>query len=328
MASPQNTPEVDDTDTESSASDSGYSDAACSTESVTPSVYAFEERHGRTYHAYHAGKYMLPNDEGEQKRLDLQYHALRAVIGDRITYAPIVNPNGILDIGTGTGIWAINAADAYPEALVIGTDLSPIQPRWVPPNLQFEVSDMDEPWAFSPERFDLIHTRIMHGFGVSSWPDFYRQAFLCLSPGGWVENQEIDFQFRSDDDSLPQNSFMVEWARLWNHACEIRGETARCDPYRLKAQMEEEGFINTHIVSSKMPIGPWAMDPMLKQAGSWSHEALYTGVYGMSVALFKETLGWNETQLNHFLEGFRQELTRESIHAYWTTYIVLGQKPP
>lgn len=33
-----------------------------------------------------------------------------------------------LDIGTGTGIWAIDFADEYPSATVIGTDISPIQP--------------------------------------------------------------------------------------------------------------------------------------------------------------------------------------------------------
>lgn len=34
----------------------------------------------------------------------------------------------MLDLGTGTGIWAIDFADEYPSANVIGTDLSPIQP--------------------------------------------------------------------------------------------------------------------------------------------------------------------------------------------------------
>ena len=48
--------------------------------------------------------------------------------------APIKNPHRILDIGTGTGIWAIDMADRYPQAEIVGTDLSPIQPKWVPPN--------------------------------------------------------------------------------------------------------------------------------------------------------------------------------------------------
>jgi len=108
--------EVDDT--QSTSGDSGYSETVHSAESVRSSIYDYEVRHGRTYHAFHSGKYVMPNDEGEQERLDLHYHALRLSIEDKITLAPINNPHGILDVGTGTGIWAMNAADAYPEAEV------------------------------------------------------------------------------------------------------------------------------------------------------------------------------------------------------------------
>lgn len=47
--------------------------------------------------------------------------------------APMIKnhlPARILDLGTGTGIWAIDMADKYPEAEVIGVDLSVIQPKW------------------------------------------------------------------------------------------------------------------------------------------------------------------------------------------------------
>jgi ubiquinone/menaquinone biosynthesis C-methylase UbiE len=35
----------------------------------------------------------------------------------------------VLDVGTGTGIWAIDFADENLEAHVLGVDLSPIQPQ-------------------------------------------------------------------------------------------------------------------------------------------------------------------------------------------------------
>ena len=36
-------------------------------------------------------------------RLDLQYHALRLVMNDKLFLAPVKNPGKILDCGTGTG---------------------------------------------------------------------------------------------------------------------------------------------------------------------------------------------------------------------------------
>ena len=67
------------------------------------------------------GAYVLPNDEVEQHRLDLVHHAWGILLDDkrlgvddneggnkdRLFKAPLVNPQRILDIGTGTGIWAI-----------------------------------------------------------------------------------------------------------------------------------------------------------------------------------------------------------------------------
>ena len=37
----------------------------------------------------------------------------------------------VLDVGTGTGIWAIDFADDFPDTTVFGTDLSPTQPDLV-----------------------------------------------------------------------------------------------------------------------------------------------------------------------------------------------------
>ncbi|GKU08721.1 unnamed protein product, partial [Fusarium langsethiae] len=86
---------------------------------------------GRRYHAFRAGTYLLPNDDKEQDRMDLVHHLYSLLLGGKLFLAPIPHePHRVLDLGTGTGIWAMDFADEYPSAEVIGTDLSPIQPKW------------------------------------------------------------------------------------------------------------------------------------------------------------------------------------------------------
>jgi methylase of polypeptide subunit release factors len=63
-----------------------------------------------------------------QTVLDLQHHLCKLTLHGKSHLAPLKNPKNVLDFGTGTGIWAIEFAEEYPEARVLGTDLSPIQP--------------------------------------------------------------------------------------------------------------------------------------------------------------------------------------------------------
>jgi hypothetical protein len=66
-------------------------------------------------------------------------------------------------------------ADRHPSARVTGTDLSPIQPYLVPPNVQFEVDDCCDEWTFSANSFDFIHVRGLYGC-VADWELFYKKS--------------------------------------------------------------------------------------------------------------------------------------------------------
>lgn len=66
------------------------------------------------------------------------------LFGNRLYFAPLSEsnpPRNILDVATGVGDWAIQMGDLFPSAQVIATDLSPIQPEQVPPNVNFYVED-------------------------------------------------------------------------------------------------------------------------------------------------------------------------------------------
>jgi hypothetical protein len=91
-------------------SDTGYESDLYSSAStsITSSVrdYAFEN--GRRYHKFHEGTYQFPNDESEQEREDMKHAMVVNLCGGRLHYAPLDNPQNIIDLGTGTGIWAID----------------------------------------------------------------------------------------------------------------------------------------------------------------------------------------------------------------------------
>lgn len=48
-------------------------------------------------------------------------------------------------------------ADEHPGASVIGTDLSPVQSSWVPPNLEIYIDDCEEEEWLNGSGFDLVH---------------------------------------------------------------------------------------------------------------------------------------------------------------------------
>lgn len=55
--------------------------------------------------------------------MDMFHEIVLLLLKGKLHIAPLQNPERILDVGTGTGIWAIEMADSYPKCKVTGTDL-------------------------------------------------------------------------------------------------------------------------------------------------------------------------------------------------------------
>ena len=104
-------------------------------------------------------------------------------------------------------------ADEYPSARVIGVDLSPIQPPFVPPNCIFEIDNVTLPWTYASDQFEFIHVRELYG-SIPDWDEFFRQCWRCLKPGGYIEVTEHSAQPISDDGTVGPDHFYRLWGQM------------------------------------------------------------------------------------------------------------------
>ncbi|KAF9769132.1 hypothetical protein IL306_013494 [Fusarium sp. DS 682] len=201
-----------------------------SLESLRSSVLRFQEENGRTYHSMSSGKYNFPNDESESDRLDLQHNLWLLTLQGELGLSPKIKEPAkrVMDVGTGTGIWAIEYADLHPGAQVIGVDLSPIQPSLVPPNCIFEIDDLEKEWTWT-EPFDFIFCRVMTG-SFADMEKFVQNAYdvkagraINLAPKykSFLEKASftdvVEKQFKWPINEWPKDKHYKELGR-WSYA--------------------------------------------------------------------------------------------------------------
>jgi len=137
---------------------------------------------GREYYANWANTYPYPCDDVENDRLDCQHHAwYHIALGGRYHLATLRNVPGlrILDVGYGTGIWAMDVKNEYPNAIITAIDIGDAQPAMnregqpVDYGVDFR-SGVDftlDDWGLQDGTFDFIHCAMLCG-SVPDWQIF------------------------------------------------------------------------------------------------------------------------------------------------------------
>ncbi|KAG7050569.1 hypothetical protein JMJ77_0013313 [Colletotrichum scovillei] len=193
----------------------------------------------------------------------------------------------VLDLGTGTGIWAIEFGDDHPEAEVLGVDLSSIQPKFVIPNVRFEIDDLEEDWTYA-HKFDYIHSRFMTS-SIANWKDLLTKAFQHFVPGGYRELEEPDLRAESDDASLPRGCALNRYCDLLREAMVQLGREYVSVP-KLKTVMEEIRFVDVELSRYKWPVNTWPKEAKFKELGAYNHENIVGAVEALAMAPFTRAL--------------------------------------
>ncbi|KAF4813353.1 Secondary metabolism regulator LAE1 [Colletotrichum siamense] len=300
-----------------------------STASLSESITEYRRLHGRTY--TQKTDYYGPNDEKHGEALEINHYWMTLFLDDKLFLAPIGDkPQRVLDLGTGTGIWAIDFADEFPSAEVIGVDVSPTQPTWVPPNCKFQIDDIEQlPWTWPAEHFDFIHIRNLEGC-VADWPALYAEALANLKPGvGYIEIKEFDIDVKSQViTELDDDHVFKRWARLFFEAFDRLGKTAKQHrDHGIKKNLEAAGFVDVVEKKWPVPIGPWPKDPILKEVGTCLLEFLDEGLEGFGTFLAKEIMGWEYAEIVVFMAEMRKALKDSQLQPRIDLHLVYARKP-
>ena len=81
--------------------------------------------------------------------MNIQYHAIRVLLHDKPFLVPLAKPKHVLDVGTGTGIWAIDVGmfpfSSLPHSCEENTYIAPFPPLSSAPRMQWADGELRRP---------------------------------------------------------------------------------------------------------------------------------------------------------------------------------------
>ena len=263
--------------------------------------------------------YVLPKDMGEIKRLDFQHFLLRNGLNGNYA-APIGQPRSILDVGCGTGRWAMELASNFPNANVVGVDLVPTEEVTYgyglerrPENYVFVQGNILEGLPFADGNFDFIHQRLLiAALPAARWPGVVGELVRVTTRGGWVELQEC---------GVPQDGgpgFMALWAS-WIELCKRRGIDFAMG-HTIGDKLKSAGLANVHMRQVDFPMGRFGGSVGVASATDCLAvgQALKAGVVGMGI--------YSELNYDRLYAQAQQEFKQPRGRGHLPFYVACGQR--
>lgn len=279
---------------------------------------------------YMMPEYVLPIPrDAESLRLDHQHHLFLRTIGG-LSKAPLNTSRQlrILDIGCGNGNWATAFANQYPNAHILGLDIT-FSPTWTsaPSNCAFRLVNVEDPetWSSLPEQYDFIHCRMIVAF-VQDWPRLLTCCFNQLAPDGWLEIQDLQFPIQCLGEVADRSTCKtLQWSDCMVKAGQIVGLSPAAllqVPYLLP----RIGFHNVSLQDYQMIIGTWPEGEEDKELGRMGLENVRLGARGWSQKLFVDVLGMNWQEHQKLADEIYREGLERKVKAFLPLKVCMASK--
>ena len=194
----------------------------------------------------------------EHDRLNLQTHSFNEMMHGKAFHAPVEQPSHVLEVGAGTGYVARILASTFPQAEVIGLDLSAV-PQGDKTTATFVQGDIMDADVAVTGPFDFFYSRMLVYGGIRDWPAYIARAWDLLAPGGWLETQEVDTSAFFDGDG--KNMYPISsWRNEQRVAFEAKGIDMACAT-KLEEYFKNQGFVDVAVKKFRWMHGPWKGHP-------------------------------------------------------------------
>ncbi|KAK5657972.1 hypothetical protein OQA88_2525 [Cercophora sp. LCS_1] len=295
--------------------------------------------------------------EGSDKDAADMKHAMVLLLCEKLCLAPIKDPKRIGELGTGTGIWAIDMGDEHPEAEVVGIDLHPSQPGWTPPNVSFVLDDFenmpggftdDNPWCPSFRSPEYVFGRDLN-LAIKDFSAVVRHAFkyatsICvgimayfpklssLTSGGWIEFQFLDHRVKSEAESFDSDHPIPRFWDLVGKGISALGfNPTTCWQGIVSEILDEQGFVDVVETAVKIPVGQWPKMKSLKLAGAYWEVISVTSAESIAQVPLSRGLKWEQDRIDEEVSCFKTAMkNHKDLHKrlMYTEYrVVYGRKP-
>ena len=201
---------------------------------------------------------------------DTQHQIYYITLGKKLSAAPL-DPQikSVLDLGCGTGIWAIDVANQFPSVKVVAMDLTPPNVP-APSNVTFVQADIEPPWQLG--LFDYIHCRMLMS-AVGDWPGFLQKCWDHLEPGAWLELNEVCAPYRAVNPQFDaSSSAFLRFGAANDQAWNLAGRDFFAGPKQTQ-RLRDIGFQEIDEVDYRLPIGSWGITDRERRIGGLVLEA-------------------------------------------------------